>query len=220
LTEIESRGLKEVGIYRIAGANSEINALKDAFNRNENPLSPDTDIHAVCDLVKTWFRLLPEPVFPASSYFEIIEAAKIEDLDARLLKIHDVIHSLPHANFDLLRRVGEHLDKVTDFEEHNQMTAEALAIVFSPNLLRNPLNDFGMILANMPHTHKLVKALITHSHALFNDEADPEVDVDPEEGDAYDSPIPEEDEEEAAKAEAVADDNQQSFADDPKRTSL
>jgi len=42
------------------------------------------------------------------------------------------------------------------------MTAEALAIVFSPNLLRAPKNDFVMILANMGHTHKLVKALITH----------------------------------------------------------
>jgi hypothetical protein len=52
--------------------------------------------------------------------------------------------------------------RVTDFEEHNHMTAEALAIVFSPNLLRAPQNDFVMILANMGHTHKLVKALITH----------------------------------------------------------
>lgn len=42
------------------------------------------------------------------------------------------------------------------------MTADALAIVFSPNLLRAPRNDFQMILANMGHTHKLVHALITH----------------------------------------------------------
>lgn len=42
------------------------------------------------------------------------------------------------------------------------MTAEGLAIVFSPNLLRAPQNDFAMILANMGHTQKLVKSLITH----------------------------------------------------------
>jgi len=54
------------------------------------------------------------------------------------------------------------LCRVTDFEEHNHMTAEALAIVFSPNLLRAPQNDFVMILNNMGHSHKLVKALITH----------------------------------------------------------
>ena len=53
--------------------------------------------------------------------------------------------------------------RVTDFEEQNHMTAEALAIVFSPNLLRAPQNDFSMIITNMGHTHKLVKALITHA---------------------------------------------------------
>ena len=56
--------------------------------------------------------------------------------------------------------------RVTDFEEQNHMTAEALAIVFSPNLLRAPQNDFALILANMGHTHKLVKALITHVRQL------------------------------------------------------
>lgn len=105
----------------------------------------------------------------------------MENPHARLLSIRGVIHALPRANFDLLKRVAEHLDKcvfflsgkkmfsshhrvlrVTDFEEQNHMTAEALAIVFSPNLLRAPQNDFALILANMGYTHKLVKALITH----------------------------------------------------------
>ena len=101
--------------------------------------------------------------------------------------------------------------RVTDYEEHNQMTAEALAIVFSPNLLRAPQNDFVMILANMGHTHKLVKALITHVrrpthvfgrganflhpqfHVIFDD-VDPEAEVDQD--DDFDSPILEEDEDE------------------------
>ena len=113
---------------------------------------------------------------------------ELENLDKRLLNIRRVVQGLPQANFDILRRVSEHLDKyvvtlllfdfdfnklndsfpfflfarVTDYEEHNHMTAEALAIVFSPNLLRAPQNDFVMILNNMGLSHKLVKALITH----------------------------------------------------------
>ncbi|KAG5644301.1 hypothetical protein DXG03_008719 [Asterophora parasitica] len=193
LSEVEIRGLTEVGIYRIAGAVSEINALKDAFNRGESPITSTTDIHAVCDLVKSWLRVLPEPVFPSSSYFRIIQAMQMENLDARLANIRSVVQSLPPANLHLLRRVSEHLDRVTDYEEQNHMTAEALAIVFSPNLLRSPQNDFSLILANMAHTHKLVKALITHFHVIF-DEVDQEVEVPSEE--EYDSPIMEEDEEE------------------------
>ncbi|KAG5636991.1 hypothetical protein H0H81_006167 [Sphagnurus paluster] len=193
LREVESRGLSEVGIYRIAGAVSEINALKDAFNRGESPITSATDIHAVCDLVKSWFRVLPEPVFPSSSYFDVIQAMQLENLDARLDNIRKVVRGLPSGNFNLLRRVSEHLDKVTDYEDQNHMTAEALAIVFSPNLLRSPQNDFSMILANMGHTHKLVKALITHFHVIF-DEADADAEVHSD--DEYDSPIMEEDEEE------------------------
>ncbi|EDR07709.1 uncharacterized protein LACBIDRAFT_149380, partial [Laccaria bicolor S238N-H82] len=94
------------------------------------------DIHAVCDLVKSWFRVLPEPVFPSSSYHDVMQAMRLENLDERLASVRNVVQALPQANFDLLRRVSEHLDRVTDFEEHNHMTAEALAIVFSPNLLR------------------------------------------------------------------------------------
>jgi len=63
-------------IDRIAGATTEINALKDAYNRGEFPLRPFTDIHAICDLVKSWFRVLPEPVFPPDSYRDVMEAMR------------------------------------------------------------------------------------------------------------------------------------------------
>ena len=39
----------------------------------DSPIRPETDIHAVCDLAKSWFRVLPEPVFPPSSYYEIMQ---------------------------------------------------------------------------------------------------------------------------------------------------
>ncbi|KAJ6543940.1 hypothetical protein B0H19DRAFT_999504 [Mycena capillaripes] len=180
LLEIESRGLTEVGIYRLAGSVSTITALKEAFNRGEDPIDSSTDIHAVCDLVKGWFRVLPQPLFPSAAYHSAIESMQMENLDDRLTTIRNVVQGLPRPNFDLLKRVSEHLDRVADFEEHNQMTAEGLAIVFSPNLLRAPQENFAMILANMAHTHKLVKTLITHFHVVF-DEGDVEAEGDLEE---------------------------------------
>ncbi|KAJ7511353.1 rho GTPase activating protein 22 [Mycena galericulata] len=197
LSEIESRGLTEVGIYRLAGAASVITALKEAFNRGEDPIEASTDIHAVCDLVKSWFRVLPEPLFPSADYHLVIETMKLENLDDRLTSIRNVVQGLPQPNFDLLKRVSEHLDKVADFEEYNQMTAEGLAIVFSPNLLRAPQENFAMILANMGHTHKLVKALITHFHVIF-DEGDVEAEAD---GEGEAEGLPEADENEAEEDE-------------------
>jgi len=103
----------------------------------------------------------------------------------------------------LLKRVAEHLDKVTDFEEQNHMTADALAIVFSPNLLRAPQNDFAMILSNMGHAHKLVKCLITHFHVIFDD-TDQEVENEQDE-DEFDNPILEEDEDENASSHFISE---------------
>ncbi|KAI0036125.1 hypothetical protein K488DRAFT_41770 [Vararia minispora EC-137] len=197
LQEVEMRGLGEVGIYRIAGATSELNSLRDQANRGARiwPVTPSTDIHAVCDMVKTWFRVLPEPVFPSYSYQDIIAAMKIESFEERIARVRVVVQALPRHNFDLLKRIIEHLDKVTDYEEQNQMTPDALAIVFSPNLLRAPDNNFLMIMANMPHTNKLVKTLISNFHTIFDADFDAEAEEEEEEEeDVFEQPIPEEDE--------------------------
>ncbi|VDC02682.1 unnamed protein product [Peniophora sp. CBMAI 1063] len=195
IQEVERRGMGEVGIYRIAGANSEVNRLREQFNAGMWPVTAETDIYAICDMIKSWFRVLPEPVFPAYSYHDVVNAMKIEEFDARLTRTRIVVHALPRPNFDLLRRIIEHLDRVTDFEEQNQMTPDALAIVFSPNLLRAPDNDFLMIMANMPHTNKLVKTLITNFHSIFDAETADQEDEDEEGEELYlEEPIPEEDE--------------------------
>jgi hypothetical protein len=123
--------------------------------------------------MRLWKLCVCCPLYPLAWIFFFADCssiAGIENLDDRLTSIRSVVQRLPQANFDLLRRVAEHLDRVTECEEHNHMTAEALAIVFSPNLLRAPQNNFAMILNNMGLSHKLVKAFITHvslSSTLF-----------------------------------------------------
>ncbi|KAI0689000.1 hypothetical protein BC835DRAFT_1371134 [Cytidiella melzeri] len=206
IDEVESRGLTEVGIYRLAGAHSEVNSLKDALNRGEWPIESYTDINTVCDLLKSWFRVLPGGMFPEPAHVKLMNAANQNDvdLDTKLINMRHVVHDMPRIHFDLLKRLIEHLDKVTDYEENNQMTAESLATVFSPNLLRSADDDVGFFFANMATAHRATKMLITHSHIIFND-VEPDLDVDhdgeseseEEEYEHFDAPIPEEDEEEA-----------------------
>ncbi|KAF9262581.1 hypothetical protein L218DRAFT_980441 [Marasmius fiardii PR-910] len=214
LGEVEARGLTEVGIYRMAGAASEIAALKEAFNRGEYPIQPTTDIHAICDLVKSWFRMLPEPIFPAASYHDAVVAMQLENLDDRISRAREIAQTLPQANFDILKRISEHLDTVTDFEEQNQMTAEALSIVFSPNILRAPKNDFFVALTNMAYTHKFVKTLITHCHVIFDD---PEGEGEADQDDDMETPIVEEEEGDDAFSIPVTEVESSQFHSDPGR---
>jgi hypothetical protein len=41
------------------------------------PINAYTDINAVCDVLKTWLRQLPEAVFPANLYLPAMEAGGV-----------------------------------------------------------------------------------------------------------------------------------------------
>ncbi|PIL33764.1 transporter [Ganoderma sinense ZZ0214-1] len=218
IDEVESRGLMEVGIYRIAGAHSEVNALRDALNRGEWPISEITDIHAVCDLIKSWFRVLPGGLFPPELYGRILGVTRREDVDfeTKVSNVRDIVHALPAANFDILKRIIEHLEKVTDYEDSNQMTTESLSTVFAPNLLRSTNSDVGNFFSNMAACHRVTKILISHFHSIFDNDAEREQEAEaeleepveePEEMEEMEleEPIPEEDEEDEEELFREAD---------------
>jgi len=190
LSEIEAHGLQEVGLYRIPGASSAIATMRRKFDSgNDVTFSQDyVDIFAVCDVVKTWLRALPHAIFPEKSYQEVIQIMQVPDFEERLIAVHNVVHGLPVNHFYLLRRMCEHLDRITDYEEQNHMTAQALAVLFNPTLLRSPTNDFGVLMHNMNHTSLLLQTLIIHFHRIF-DEGDVEQDDEGETDMMNDSPV-------------------------------
>ena len=84
----------------------------------------------MCDLLKSWFRVLPGGMFPDASRMKLIEAASKcttsfiasdrsqspigqtdVDLDKKLSNLRNIVHELPRIHFDLLKRLMEHLDK-------------------------------------------------------------------------------------------------------------
>ena len=68
-----------------------------------------------------------------------------------------------------MKRLFEHLDKVTDYEELNQMTSHSLSIVIGPNILRAPRDDFAVTMSNMGQAHSVTRALISHVRTVHID---------------------------------------------------
>lgn len=69
--EVERRGMKEVGIYRVSGLSSDVHKLKKAFEINPyeaEHLLKEIDIHAVTGLLKMYLRELPEALFTNALY--------------------------------------------------------------------------------------------------------------------------------------------------------
>ncbi|RKP39865.1 hypothetical protein BJ085DRAFT_1664, partial [Dimargaris cristalligena] len=174
LCEIESRGLEEVGIYRVPGSVAGINKLRDLFNEGhwDIDLAADEyyDINVVAGVLKLFLRDLPEPLLTFQLYEGFINAAAVDDYNERLWAIKDLIHALPKSSYTLLKRIIEHLERVTDFEEVNHMYSTNLAIVFGPTLLK-PLpgpHSFGTSMTNLGHHQNIVKNLILQYHWIFD----------------------------------------------------
>ncbi|PWN49057.1 hypothetical protein IE53DRAFT_165967 [Violaceomyces palustris] len=179
--EVEARGLREQGIYRISGAKSSIEALKDAFGKQPPELvdlsqGEFSDIHTICGAIKQWFRDLPEPAITFASYNSIIEAERIENHDSRLYAIRDIIWDLPKCHFDLLRRTAEHLARVVEEGEHNLMAPHNIGLVFGASLLNPPPGPSSMAASfgNLGKAAHIVKIIVTMHEWLFEPEPEPE----------------------------------------------
>ncbi|KAF9139731.1 rho GTPase-activating protein [Mortierella sp. GBA39] len=181
IAEIEKRGLEEVGIYRVPGAVSAINRLRLSFNSGSQDVNLDSDewkdINVVAGALKQFLRELPEAVMTSALYDSLIAASALGDYDERLLTMKDLIRTLPPPNYILLKRIVEHLERVTDYEEINHMYATNLAIVFGPTLLRpggSSANSFATSMKNLGHQQNIVRNMILQYHWLFDVEEEEE----------------------------------------------
>ncbi|KAF9551462.1 hypothetical protein EC957_008131 [Mortierella hygrophila] len=181
IAEIEKRGLEEVGIYRVPGAVSAINRLRLNFNSGSQDVNLDSDewkdINVIAGALKQFLRELPEAVMTSALYDSLIAASALGDYDERLLTMKDLIRTLPSPNYILLKRIVEHLERVTDYEEINHMYATNLAIVFGPTLLRpggSSANSFATSMKNLGHQQNIVRNLILQYHWLFDVEGEEE----------------------------------------------
>jgi hypothetical protein len=92
---VELLGLKSVGLYRVSGTTTQIQRLKNDFDRSMfdylkafcinlilgcsavdlKSSENSSDVNNITSLLKLWFRELPDSLFPQSSYQHFMNAA-------------------------------------------------------------------------------------------------------------------------------------------------
>ncbi|KAK3543733.1 hypothetical protein QTP70_027148 [Hemibagrus guttatus] len=171
IREIESRGLKSEGLYRVSGFSDLIEDVKLSFDRDgeKADISVNTyeDINIITGALKLYFRELPIPVITYDAYPRFIEAAKLTDPDERLEALHEALKQLPPAHCETLRYLMGHLKRVTQNEKDNLMNAENLGIVFGPTLMRAPDLDAMTALNDIRYQRQVVESLIKNEDILF-----------------------------------------------------
>uniref|UniRef100_A0A7N6F5K3 BCR activator of RhoGEF and GTPase n=1 Tax=Anabas testudineus TaxID=64144 RepID=A0A7N6F5K3_ANATE len=144
LEEIERRGMEEVGIYRVSGVATDIQALKTAFDTNHKDVSvmmSEMDVNAIAGTLKLYFRELPEPLFTDELYPNFAGGITLSDSVAKESCMLNLLLSLPEPNLVTFLFLLDHLKRVAEKESVNKMSLHNLATVFGPTLLRPAEKD-------------------------------------------------------------------------------
>lgn len=112
LNEIELRGINEVGLYRVSGAESEVKALKERFLKGRgSPCLNQVDIPVICGVVKDFLRGLSETLITTSMWKKFVQAVETPDSLDREAAVYEALSELPQPNRDTLAYMVLHLQK-------------------------------------------------------------------------------------------------------------
>ncbi|XP_053328305.1 stAR-related lipid transfer protein 8 isoform X2 [Spea bombifrons] len=131
---IRSQCLDQVGIFRKSGVKSRIQVL-----RQMNESSPDhvsytgQSAYDVADLLKQYFRDLPEPIFTSKLTDTFLQIYQYVPKDQRLRAVQAAILLMPDENREVLQTLLYFLSDISSAQE-NQMTPGNLAVCLAPSV--------------------------------------------------------------------------------------
>jgi breakpoint cluster region protein len=136
---VDRDGLKETGIYRVCCVTSDLQKLRHQFDRHYHrgeELLAEKNVHVAANLLKLFFRELPEPLFTSTYYKEFLHAIQLTDIDNQRVTLLKIIESLNSDNRKILFYLLDHLIRVSEYSDINMMHLDNLAVVFGPTLMR------------------------------------------------------------------------------------
>ncbi|NXQ83410.1 RGAP1 protein, partial [Nyctibius grandis] len=165
VTEVETRGLTETGLYRVPGTEQLVREWKRRLLRAGGmlpALSSVADIHVVCGVLKDFLRGLKEPLVTFSLHPAFLRAADIPDDAACTTALRHVVSKLPLANRDTLAFLMLHLLRVSRSPDC-KMDVFNLSRVFGPTLVgHSSANPTPLaIMEDTPRQCKVVARLLS-----------------------------------------------------------
>ncbi|CAN0199078.1 unnamed protein product [Lampetra fluviatilis] len=196
-SHLEQHALHTVGIFRVGSSKKRVRQLRDQFDRGGEEaasIGEEASAHDVAALLKEFLRDLAEPLLSRELYPAFVHAAGLDPgQQVPLLRL--LVCLLPPCNCDTLHRVlsflatvarhaGTQADTGEQVSGGNKMTAQNLATVFGPNLLRGERSvreDSTAVIAttcSLIEQHEqvfLIPPELQHEVLLRLMESDPEV---------------------------------------------
>ncbi|XP_058813982.1 uncharacterized protein LOC131677908 [Topomyia yanbarensis] len=148
------------GLFRKAGSSKRQQEIKASLETGK-PLGKSYHVIDIANILKTFFRDLPEPILPTGN----IQEALIRCLLSGEHKVYDLMITcllLPPITLNTLAFFMQFLHTVSLHSNSNKMTIENLAIILTPNLM--PIAE--MIQQRLTSHVKVIQLLIENSHQI------------------------------------------------------
>ncbi|GAA6221925.1 SLIT-ROBO Rho GTPase-activating protein 3-like isoform X1 [Lates japonicus] len=161
-------GLQQQGIFRVPGSQVEVNDIKNAFERGEDPLvddQTDHDINSVAGVLKLYFRGLENPLFPKERFLDLISTTKLDPGGERAHHLQQIIVTLQRPVIIVMRYLFAFLNHLSQYSDENMMDPYNLAICFGPTLM--PIPDDQDPVACQAHVNEVIKTIIIHHEVIF-----------------------------------------------------
>uniref|UniRef100_A0AAQ4QNG5 SLIT-ROBO Rho GTPase-activating protein 2 n=1 Tax=Gasterosteus aculeatus aculeatus TaxID=481459 RepID=A0AAQ4QNG5_GASAC len=163
-----SEGLQHEGIFRVSGSQVEVNDIKNAFERGEDPLAGDQNDHdmdSIAGVLKLYFRGLDHALFPKEVFHDLISCVSMESLQERAVHIKKVLQSLLSKTLIIMRYLFGFLNHLSQYSDDNMMDPYNLAICFGPTLMSVPEGNDQV--SCQAHVNELIKTIIIHHDTIF-----------------------------------------------------
>ncbi|XP_054482137.1 rho GTPase-activating protein 7 isoform X2 [Anoplopoma fimbria] len=135
LVYLRTECLDQVGLFRKSGVKSRIQYLRELVESDPDGVSYDgQSAFDVADMVKQYFRDLPEPIFTSKLCESFLHIYQYFPKDQQLIAAQAAILLLPDENRMALRTLLFFLRDVVDCVDENQMTPTNIAVCLAPSL--------------------------------------------------------------------------------------
>ncbi|XP_059061934.1 rho GTPase-activating protein 4-like [Achroia grisella] len=172
---IATYGLHHQGIFRVSGSQVEMQALRAAFERGEDPLAhvrDASDINSVCGLLKLYLREVRPPLLSPQLQEPLLRVAALQSDAEFVRRLRETLETLPQPALLVLRYLFAFLAHLAEHSHRNMMDAWNLAICLGPTLLA-AWGEGGAQVAAQNLVNELVKRTILHHEQVFPQDVAP-----------------------------------------------
>ncbi|XP_019118808.2 rho GTPase-activating protein 7 [Larimichthys crocea] len=135
LIYLKTECLDQVGLFRKSGVKSRIQYLRELVESDPEGISYESQsAFDVADMVKQYFRDLPEPIFTSKLCESFLHIYQYFPKDQQLVAAQAAILLLPDENREALRTLLFFLQDVVASVDENQMTPTNIAVCLAPSL--------------------------------------------------------------------------------------